>query len=84
MKQDKDKTLKTIETVLKKILDQNPTATMEQKKHVEKVIESFLEYCRDKYTVQEVLDNMYPVENAMKLFEKYMNMLKETDEKTGD
>ncbi len=70
--QDKKKVLKPIETILKDILTQIPGITESEKQNVDKVVESFIEYCGKTYSTQYIRDNMHPAQKATALFYKYM------------
>ncbi len=72
--QDKQKVLKAIETVLKNILTQIPGVTESEKQYVDKVVESFIEYCGKTYSTQYIRDNMHPAQKATALFYKYMQL----------
>jgi hypothetical protein len=70
----KDKILKAFEIVLTTLLDNHPEATDEQKAHVQKVIASFIHLCDRNYSASEILNTMYPVDKAMKIFKEYAEL----------
>ncbi len=74
MLKDKRKVLKALETVLKNMLSQIPGVAESKQKHMDKVIESFIEYCGKAYSTRYILDNMYPAQKASALFREYMEL----------